>query len=172
MALYDIELSVDTGMTYETGSGNVELSDSEVQQIVSLIKECQTTNVKKMELETKFPNIYAKLYDVCDDIAYHILGMEWCDVVLRNAEDVNVRKLMEHCDYIDEKKPGSASTKTERFGEWFDGFWKSASFDERYEICINYLGCDEYDINESLMWRDESYEVQIPQDIINLAKLQ
>ena len=82
MALYCIESEQCLGMSHHgavtvNGESAVELSDEEVDILVKLIKENDTTNVKKLDLKNLYPDLYSKLDDAYRDMAYNAEEMHW-----------------------------------------------------------------------------------------------
>ena len=68
MALYSIESEQCLGMSHSgavtvNGESAVELSDEEVDILVKLIKEKDSTDVKDLDLKHLHPDIYEKLDD-------------------------------------------------------------------------------------------------------------
>jgi len=55
-----------SGGVFRNAKGEVELTDEEVAKLVQLMREKNTSDVEKLELEETEPDIYEKLYDACD----------------------------------------------------------------------------------------------------------
>ena len=56
------------------GSGEVELTDEEVRQLIDLIRDNNgETDVEKLGLKEKFPDLYEKLDDAYSDVAIDAL---------------------------------------------------------------------------------------------------
>ena len=82
MALYSIESEQCLGMSHSgavtvNGESAVELSDEEVDILVKLIKEKETTDVEELNLENLHPTIYKKLDEAYYDMAYKAEEMHW-----------------------------------------------------------------------------------------------
>lgn len=103
MALYDIEFDSCLGMSHYgpvniSGRSKVELSDEEVNILITLIREKVTKDVRKLGLKTSHPDLYKKLDD-----AYHKLARDteeeyWLWDGLDNGYyEYDSHELMEYC---------------------------------------------------------------------------
>ena len=82
MALYSIESEQCLGMSHSgavtvNGESAVELSDEEVDILVKLIKEKDTTDVEDLDLKNLHPDIYEKLRKAYYKMAYDAEEMHW-----------------------------------------------------------------------------------------------
>lgn len=67
-----------SGEVTAEGEGTVELTDEEVQQLIDLIRENGgETNVEKLNLEEKYPEIYEMLDEAYHDAASSAAFREW-----------------------------------------------------------------------------------------------
>ena len=84
MPKFDIEVEICLGYShcggvYNDGCGEVELSDNEVEQLVTLMKEKGTSDIIELELEEKHPEIYKKLDEAYSSLAYKAEEEHWLD---------------------------------------------------------------------------------------------
>lgn len=121
MALYSIESEQCLGMSHSgavtvNGESAVELSDEEVEILVKLIKEKDTTDVGELDLENLYPDIYEKLDEAYSQMAYDAEEMHWLwEGYYNHYYEYDDEELMEYCekklDFSFEFKP------EEYFGE-------------------------------------------------------
>lgn len=162
---------------YAVGNGTVELEDTQVNRLVSLIRESGgETDVEKLSLEERFPDVYEALDGACWEAASEACHRHWVlngyycgyfeekDGLMESLEEAGVFKYspespMEDGEEVDE------DAKEEAFREWFDGWFDSLSEDEQVSfIEDNYDGLE--DDGDPGMY---DYDVVIPQGIIDLA---
>ena len=79
---FEIECEVCLGMShcgavYASSNGTIELSDAEVSKLVALIKEKGSSDIKELDLENIYPEIYEKLDDAYYRIAYKAEELHW-----------------------------------------------------------------------------------------------
>ena len=194
MALYSIESEQFLGMSHSgavtvNGESAVELSDEEVDILVKLIKENDTTNVKKLDLKNLYPDLYSKLDDAYRDMAYDAEEMHWLWEGYHNGYfEYDTDELMAYCEkeldfsfefkpeeYFDEDDleyykddPESYEDeiydlKCEAFSEWLSDYVSGLDDDEARDFFYNHMDAD-------LDMDDVEYTVEIPQAIINKAK--
>ena len=83
MALYSIESEQCLGMAHfggavtVNGESAVELSDEEVDILVQLIKEKDTTDVDELDIATSHPSLYEKLDNAYREMAYDAEELHW-----------------------------------------------------------------------------------------------
>ena len=194
MALYSIESEQFLGMSHTgevTGNGEsaVELSDEEVDILVKLIKENNSTDVEELDLENLHPDIYSKLDEAYHDMAYNAEEIHW----LREGYDnhyfeYDEDKLMDYCEknlgfsfefkpeeYFDEdeledykESPDSYEDeiyeeKNRVFSEWLDDYVESLSDDEARSFFYDHMDAD-------LDMDNVDYTVEIPVAIIKKAE--
>lgn len=87
MASYKIKYEHSLGVSHYgsvvvKGSGKVELSDEEVDNLVQLIREKNTTDIEKLELEKTYPSIFNKL-----DWAYNCVASDALNDHYASQED-------------------------------------------------------------------------------------
>lgn len=194
MALYSIESEQFLGMSHSgavtvNGESAVELSDEEVDILVKLIKENDTTNVKKLDLKNLYPDLYSKLDDAYRDMAYDAEEMHWLWEGYHNGYfEYDTDELMAYCEkeldfsfefkpeeYFDEDDleyykddPESYEDeiydlKCEAFSEWLSDYVSGLDDDEARDFFYEHMDAD-------LNMDDVEYTVGIPQSIINKAK--
>lgn len=195
MALYSIESEQCLGMSHfggavtVNGESAVELSDEEVDILVKLIKEKNSTDVEDLDLETLHPEIYEKLRDAYYKMAYRAEEMHWLWEGYNNGYyEYDTDELMAYCEkeldfsfefrpeeYFDEddleyykEDPESYEDeinelKGEAFSEWLDDYVSGLSDDEARDFFYEHMGAD-------LNLDDVEYTVGIPQAIIAKAK--
>ena len=194
MALYSIESEQFLGMSHTgevtvNGESAVELSDEEVDILVKLIKENNSTDVEELDLENLYPDIYSKLDEAYHDMAYNAEEIHW----LREGYDnhyfeYDEDELMDYCEknlgfsfefkpeeYFDEdeledykESPDSYEDeiyeeKNRVFSEWLDDYVESLSGEEAHSFFYEHMD-PEIDVN------NVSYTVEIPAAIIKKAQ--
>lgn len=167
MAQYEIKFNKQDGWSYENPeipveSGFVELTDEEVDILVNLMKQGNTYNVEELNMEELHPDIYDKLVETCDSVAFNVALAEAArDAHYYDEENTFLDKLQEYCEreYDYDESLGD-------FRRWFYLFiqsWSCNQVCELYnkagvELCweiLNFNGIEPYD-----------YEVTIPQAIV------
>ena len=194
MALYSIESEQSLGISHSgevtvNGESAVELSDEEVDILVKLIKENNSTDVEELDLENLHPDIYSKLDEAYHDMAYNAEEIHW----LREGYDnhyfeYDEDKLMDYCEknlgfsfefkpeeYFDEdeledykESPDSYEDeiyeeKNRVFSEWLDDYVESLSDDEARSFFYDHMDAD-------LDMDNVDYTVEIPAAIIKKAQ--
>jgi hypothetical protein len=178
-----------SGAVTVNGESAVELSDEEVDILVKLIKENDTTDVEELDLENLHPTIYNKLDDAYRDMAYDAEEMHWLWEGYNNGYfEYDIDELMEYCEkelgfsyefkpeeYFDEddleyykEYPESyedeiEEAKNDAFSEWLDDYVNGLGDDEARDFFYNHM-------NANLDMDNVEYTVGIPQAIINKAK--
>lgn len=194
MALYSIESEQCLGMSHSgavtvNGESAVELSDEEVDILVKLIKEKDSTNVKELDLEHLHPDIYEKLREAYYNMAYDAEEMHWLWEGYHNGYfEYDFDELMAYCEkelgfsfefkpeeYFDEddleyykEYPESYEDeiyelKGEAFSEWLSDYVSGLSDDEARDFFYNHMDAD-------LDMDNVEYTVEIPEAIIAKAK--
>ena len=194
MALYSIESEQCLGMSHSgavtvNGESAVELSDEEVDILVKLIKEKDSTDVKELDLEHLHPDIYEKLREAYYNMAYDAEEMHWLWEGYYNGYfEYDFDELMAYCEkeldfsfefkpeeYFDEddleyykEDPESYEDeiydmKYEAFQKWLSDYVSGLSDDEARDFFYNHMDAD-------LNLDDIDYTVEIPQAIIAKAK--
>ena len=194
MALYSIESEQSLGISHSgevtvNGESAVELSDEEVDILVKLIKENDSTDVEELDLENLYPDIYSKLDEAYHDMAYNAEEIHW----LREGYDnhyfeYDEDELMDYCEknlgfsfefkpeeYFDEdeledykESPDSYEDeiyeeKNRVFSEWLDDYVESLSDDEARSFFYDHMDAD-------LDMDNVDYTVEIPAAIIKKAQ--
>ena len=195
MALYSIESEQCLGMSHHgavtvNGESAVELSDEEVDILVKLIKEKDTTDVEDLDLENLYPAIYEKLREAYYKMAYDAEEMHWLWEGYHNGYfEYDSEKLMNYCeselgfkfeydikdyylDDIEDLEEGEEpdidedqieEDKYDAFSEWLEDYVSGLSDDEARDFFYNHM-------NASLDLDGIEYTVGIPQAIINKAE--
>lgn len=122
MALYSIESEQSLGISHSgevtvNGESAVELSDEEVDILVRLIKEKNSTDVEELDLENLYPAIYSKLDEAYYDMAYNAEEIHWLwEGYYNHYFEYDEDKLMNYCEKISafplSSNPRNISTKT------------------------------------------------------------
>ena len=192
MALYSIESEQCLGMSHSgavtvNGESAVELSDEEVDILVKLIKEKDSTDVGDLDLEHLHPDIYEKLRKAYYQMAYDAEEIHWLwEGYYNGYYEYDDDELMAYCEkelgfsfefkpeeYFDEDdleyyKEDSYEdeiydVKCEAFHEWLSDYVSGLSDDEAREFFYDHMDAD-------LNLDDIDYTVEIPQAIIAKAQ--
>ena len=195
MALYSIESEQFLGISHSgavtvNGESAVELSDEEVEILVKLIQEKDTTDVGDHDLETLHPDIYEKLREAYYDMAYDAEEMHWLwEGYYNHYYEYDDDELMEYCEkncgftfefkpeeYFDyeydiegyKEDPDSyedeiCEVKCEAFSKWLTDYLEGLSDDEARDFFYDHMHAD-------LDMDNVEYTVKIPQAIINKAQ--
>lgn len=195
MALYSIESELCLGMSHHgavtvDGESAVELSDEEVDILVKLIKEKNSTDIGDLDLEDLYPEIYKKLDEAYYKMAYDAEEMHWLwEGYYNGYYEYNDDELMAYCekelDFSFEFKPEEYfdsesdledykedpesyedeinDLKYEAFSEWLSDYVEGLSDDEARDFFYNHMDAD-------LNMDGVEYTVGIPEAIIAKAK--
>ena len=195
MALYSIESEQCLGMSHHgavtvNGESAVELSDEEVDILVKLIQEKNSTDVGDLDLETLHPDIYKKLDEAYSDMAYRAEEIHWLWEGYNNGYfEYDSEKLMDYCEkelgfefeynvkdyYLDDPEDLEEGEepeidedmleedKSDAFSEWLDGYLSDLSDDEAASFFYDHMNAD-LDLDYV------AYTVGIPEAIIAKAK--
>ena len=195
MALYSIESEQCLGMSHHgavtvNGESAVELSDEEVDILVKLIKEKNSSDIGDLDLETLHPDIYKKLDEAYYKMAYDAEEMHWLWEGYNNGYyEYDSEKLMNYCEseldfkfeydvkdyYLDDPEDLEEGEEPEidedmleedkydAFSEWLDDYVSGLSDDEARDFFYNHMNAD-------LDMDYVSYTVGIPQAIIAKAQ--
>ena len=195
MALYSIESEQFLGMSHSgavtvNGESAVELSDEEVDILVKLIKENDTTDVEDLDLENLYPAIYEKLREAYYKMAYDAEEMHWLREGYDNGYfEYDEEKLMNYCEreldfkfeydikkyYLDDPEDLEEGEepdidedqieedKYEAFYEWLDDYVNELPDKEAKSFFYNHMNAD-------LDMDNVEYSVEIPAAIIKKAQ--
>jgi hypothetical protein len=195
MALYSIESEQCLGMSHHGAvtvnvESAVELSDEEVDILVKLIQEKNSTDVGDLDLETLHPDIYKKLDEAYSDMAYRAEEIHWLWEGYNNGYfEYDSEKLMDYCEkelgfefeydvkdyYLDDPEDLEEGEepeidedmleedKSDAFSEWLDDYLSDLSDDEARDFFYNHMDAD-------LNMDGVEYTVGIPEAIIAKAK--
>jgi hypothetical protein len=177
------------GAVTVNGESAVELSDEEVDILVKLIQEKDTTDIEELDLENLHPGIYEKLREAYYDMAYDAEEMHWLWEGYHGGYfEYDDEELMEYCeknlDFSFEFKPEEyfdadeleyykddpesyedeiCELKSEAFSEWLKDYVEGLSDDEARDFFYNHM-------HAGLDLDNVEYTVKIPQAIINKAQ--
>ena len=195
MALYSIESEQCLGMSHHGAvtvnrESAVELSDEEVDILVKLIKEKNSTDIGDLDLEDLYPEIYKKLDEAYYKMAYDAEEMHWLwEGYYNGYYEYDDDELMAYCEkelgfsfefdpeeYFDSESdiedykedPESYEDeindlKYEAFSDWLSDYVDGLSDDEARDFFYDHMGAD-------LNMDGVEYTVGIPQAIINKAQ--
>ena len=133
MLTFSIDTEISLGISHSgevtaDGTGTVELTDEEVQQLIDLIRENGgETNVEILELEEKYPDIYETLDEAYGDAARDAAFREW---VIRGYE----RNYFEEPDDFMEAAEADGLFKFEYTEEQLDEFKEAFDYDDDEEL--------------------------------------
>ena len=187
MAMYEIETDICLGFShcggvYNSGYGEVELSDEEVDELVALMKEKDTSDVDEMDLEENLPDIYKKLDTAYRDVAYDAEEEHWLEEGYYHLECHNYEDSV-MIDYIKEKGEWEFEYDEEEFKdengeldeealfeaecdylheEGLDNYLSTLDGEERKDFLRNQVGID-------VDPQGCEYEIEIPSEIIAKA---
>ena len=174
-----------SGEVVAYGDGTVELTDEQVQQLVALIREHGgETNVKALQLQNAYPEIYQILDDAYRDVAQHaeydywvIEGYEngWYeepdDAVEKCQNKYGFKYVFDEVKYReengmepDEEIPEERieDAQIDAFSDWVEDYRTKLTSEEEVSFLSDVFGIyPEVD--------DVDYEVRIPEEIIELA---
>ena len=173
------------GEVFAEGTGEVELTDEEVRQLVELIKENDgKTDVDALGLKGKYPELYKKLDEAYTDVAFEARYRQLCrelfeggymgepvDDLIKYCED-NLGYEFEY-DEDDFRDPETGELDEEELAdEKADDFWRfwiydyydSLTEDEQVNFITTHFDCDD------IVADDYDYDLVIPEEIVKIAK--
>ena len=176
-----------SGSVMAYGTGSVELTDEQLQQLVTLIRENGgETDVEVLGLEEKYPEIYAVLDEAYHDAAWRtaynhwvIAGYEngWCDdldeVIEKCEEEYGFKFEFDEDAFREENgydpdeeidEDDIEDAKSDAFNEWVEEY-RAELGDEDKEV--RFLS-DVFGIEPEMDGVD--YEVEIPEEIVKMAE--
>ena len=187
MATFTIECEQSLGYSHfggdvtTHGESTVELTDEEVKTLVDLIREKNTTDVDKLELMEKHPDLYRKLDDAYRSMARRTEELYWLwDGYDNGYYEYDTEDLMDYCerecgyeyhpsdnvitDEEDEDYDEEAleEDKIETFSDWLYDYLSGLSDVDAIDFFYNHMDA-EVDLD------DVEYKVCIPADIIKMA---
>lgn len=172
-----------SGEVTAEGEGTVALTDEEVQQLIDLIRENGgETDVEKLNLEEKYPVIYSKLDDAFREVARHAEYIHWVNEGYDNGwYDLSIDEISERCeelgyhfeydpdDFCDEDgeldEDALEEAKSEALDEWVDEYRSNLN---DYDAALFLAEVFDLEPNDAVF--DFEYSVEIPQEIIDMAK--
>lgn len=187
MPKFNIEVEICLGFShcggvYNDGHGEVELSENEVDQLVTFMKEKGTSDIEELKLQDILPEIYKKLDEAYRAVAYKAEEEHWLDEgyyhnECHNYDDVDM------IDYLIEQKAWNFEYDEDEFkdedGEIDDeALWEAQSEYLHEEALDDYLaglhGEERYEFLRKKVGIDVEvfgcdYEIEIPSEIIALA---
>ena len=173
------------GGVYQSGEGSVELSESEVQALVALMEQHNSSDVEQLQLDIALPELYKKLFVACHDAAYKANALHWIGEVWV-CDEYDKQGLAEFCeqelgyeynydecpldddeleDYDEEE--AELNARDIHLQSWLEDYLQSADIETLQTIYLDYLGFDEcvFDMEQ------DAYCVVIPDEIVKMAKL-
>lgn len=201
MPVFDIYTDISLGISHSgevtaDGTGTVELTDEEVQQLIDLIRENGgETDVEKLELEEKYPDIYETLDEAYGDAARDAAFREWVirgyerdyfdepDDFMESIEEAGLFKFEPTAEQIEQYREDMGLEDGEEIDpDELDEYLEDDKWDAFYE-CVNkyYKSLDEdgkiafiekYYAEALEDWdsSDVDYVVEIPPAIIEMAR--
>ena len=157
---------------YAEGDGTVELEESQVDQLVTLIrKHGGETDPEKLGLQEKYPDIYSTLQEAYSDAASEAEYRHWIISGYENGYLEEPEGLMETLEeeglfkYNPEPDEEEEEDKEDAFNEWLSTYFDSLSEADQVAFIEKYYRLSLEDIETGFA----EYEVSIPEDIIELA---
>lgn len=187
MPSFEIELEICLGFShcggvYNDEYGDVELTDEEVDQLVTLMREEESSDIEDLELEERLPEIYKKLDDAYRELAYKAEEEHWLEEGYNHYECHNFEKA-DMIAYIKEKGEWNFEYNEEEFldengqpdeeaifdaeceylyEEALDDYLAGLDGEERYDFLRNKVGID-------VDPQGCEYEIKIPEEIVKIA---
>ena len=186
MPIFSIDEDVCMGVSHvggitEPGEGYVELTDEEVNKLVTLMKSKNSHDVKELELKTLYPEIFEKLDSAYYEMAANAEEEHWLNWGYYNSECHNFEPAdmiefliskgtwhfeQDEEDFLDENgepdEDAFIEAQNEYMYEAMDEYYCSVSGDESKDFLRNIVGID---VDLSFI----EYEVKIPEEIIDMA---
>ena len=193
MARFEIECEQSLGMSHSgevttRGKGSVDLTDEDVKVLVNLIHEEGTTDVEKLKLRNKHPELYEKLDKAYHHIAYKAEEFHWLLNGFENGyyeydEDKVIKYCEENCGYefvptlknvpdgispdfiaaLLKMRKEDMDYKRPNFRTWLSDYLRSINLEEACDFIYSHL-------NPCLEMDNVNYKIGIPQAIIDMAK--
>lgn len=185
MPIFSIETDKCLGMSHTgavtiEGESTVELTDDEVNTLVQLIREKQTTDVNELKLRDSHPALYEKLSDAYYQMAYDAEEEHWLWVGFSNGYfDYSIDEVKayckEHCGYVFERDEEDScdddeydeymyeDMENEHFASWLEDYVYGLSWPEARRFLYDHLHAD-------LDLDDIEFTVEIPAGIIALTQ--
>lgn len=174
------------GDVMASGEGEIELTDEEVRLLVNLIKENGgETDVEELDLENKYPDIYEKLEEACEELASKVAWAHWVIEGYENSYyDYDIDEVMDNCESYgfrfdpeehreewgyepdeDMDEDIIADARQDAFDKWLTDYRRKLSDIEDAEFLNEAFGIQPEDY-------DYSYDVVIPEEIIKMATVE
>ena len=170
------------GCVTADGHGSVEISEADVDTLISLIRESGSTDIEEIGLEERHPDLYKILDEAYYEAALDATIAHWYMTGFQEGiYEYDVEELMEYCrehhgfefeyneeDYLDEDGELDEETLQDDmqkgFFEWLEDFVYGLETDEMVEFLSEHMNAD---VDTTDM--DVDYQVEIPEGIIELA---
>lgn len=164
------------------GYGSVELTDKEVELLVRLIREKDTSDVNGLNLKEVYPEIYDKLDEAFAEAVWDATLDHWyTEGYHEGVYEYDIDGLMDYCtdnhdfefkykvkDYIDEDgeldEDRLYDDKYDAFTDWLDDFIVGMNANERIAFLQEHMNAE-----VELSYEELDYEVGIPEGIIRMA---
>lgn len=174
-----------SGVEATAGEGTVELTDEEVQQIIDLIRENGgETDVEKLKLQEKYPDIYSALDEAYYELARHAEYIHWVNEGYDNGwYELSTDEIIERCegfgfkfeynpkDYLlDEEEDeidedALEEAKSDALYKWVDEYRSELNdYDQALFLA------EAFDLEPNDYAFNMDYAVEIPDEIIAMAK--
>ena len=129
---------------------------------LDLMREKNTTNVEKLDLETSHPALYEKLDEAYHEMARHAEYMHWLWEGYNNGYyEYDEEDYLDENGEFDEEEMGYA--KSDAFRSWLDDYVTGLNDDEVDTFFTEHM-------DAQVEVEDVEYKVAIPDEIIQLAK--
>ena len=167
MAQYEIKFNRLDGWSYNEASIPVEkvcveLSDEEVQTLIDLMNECGTYDVSELGLEESHPDLFNKLDEACDSLAWNTAVREaLAEAHYYDELDAYCERLCNYCEINCDYDESLGD-----FNRWFDDYISSMTCNALRNLYSD-ANIDIWD--EVLSYEGiekPEYDVLIPQSIV------
>ena len=170
------------GSVTADGYGSIELTDTEVDTLVNLIRANGSSDIEGICLQENYPDLYEKLDEAYRDAAREATIAHWYMEGFREGVyEYDEDELIEYCsenhgfefsydeeDYTDEDgevdEDALYDDRHEAFSEWLEDFVVGLDTDKMVEFLTEHMNADVDTTDLEL-----DYQVKIPDEIIRLA---
>ena len=201
MPTFSIDTEVYLGISHSgevttDGAGTVELTEEEVQQLIALIRENDgETDIEKLKLEEKYPEIFETLDEAFRDAASAANYREWLmegfecnyfnepDDFMEAVEEAGLFKFEPTPEQLKEfREDMDLNDEDDIDPEELEEYFEDEKNDAFYEFVSKYYGSLDEDGKVDFIERfygdvmedggpgDYDYEVHIPDEIIQMAR--
>ena len=190
MAKFKIETEVFFGISHcgavtENAEGFVELTEQDVNTLVELIKEQKTADIEELKLKKRYPEIYNKLFEAYREISSPVFILHWLWEGFYDPDcfEYDNEELKEYCrqncgfvfdydenDYLENGEINDICLKDDEdevFNDWLITYLEGLEPDEAIDFFYDHLNAE---LDGSM--DGSEFEVQIPPEIVEMAKIQ